>query len=263
MKLNVAVLNPAGNITLLVTTPVDRSRYAEIAGKLLKMPALRGEQVGFLAQPRYGGRVRLEMMGGEFCGNALRCVGYYYAVKEGIHGRAVILSEISGSNRPLPVEIDTDKSTAKAEMPLPLSVRNIMVGGRAVKAVVFEGVVHFIVDLPEPDEAFIKEAVSYALDSFGSDAAGVMFFDRDTMFIRPAVYVHDTETLIYENSCASGSAAVSIACAFDRTDGEYCFDIHQPGGTIQVELSKQVGCFKKLTIGGKVSLDQEAVIHLQ
>ena len=80
MKLDMAVLNPAGNITLIVTTAVDKAAYADIAGKLLNMPELRGEQVGFLTQPKHGGAIRLEMMGGEFCGNALRSTGYYYAV---------------------------------------------------------------------------------------------------------------------------------------------------------------------------------------
>lgn len=262
MKLNVAVLNPAGNITLIVTTPVDKPRYAGIAGRLLNMPGLGGEQVGFLEQPRNGGMVRLEMMGGEFCGNALRGAGYYYALRKGIHERAVIPTEISGSNWPLEVEVNIAESTAKAEMPLPISVREITLKGYAVKTVLYEGIVHFIVPLPEPDEELIKAAVAYSIGSLDAGAVGVMFFDRDSMSILPAVYVHDTGSLIYEKSCGSGSAAVSYVSALDLPDGQYCLDVRQPGGIIVVELSKQVGRIEKLTIGGKVSIDLETTIDV-
>lgn len=262
MKINVAVLNPAGNITLIVTTPVDKPRYADIAGRLLKMPDLHGEQVGFLAPPMHGGMIRLEMMGGEFCGNALRCAGYYHAVRNGIHGCVVVPSEISGSAVPLDVEADLDQNSARAAMPLPLDIRDITVNGHAVKTVVFEGIVHFIADLSSPDEAFIKAAVDYAVGSLGAEAAGIMFLDKASMFIRPVVYVHDTGSLVYESSCASGSAATSLVCALDLPDGEYCFNVRQPGGVIETGISKRGGRFKKLTIGGKVSVDQERMVEL-
>jgi diaminopimelate epimerase len=170
MKLNVAVLNPAGNITLIVTTPVNREAYAEIAGKLLDISELHGEQVGFLTEPKQGGTVRLEMMGGEFCGNALRSVGYYHAVKSGAQGGAVVAAEISGCGNPLNVEVDLDNNTAKSQMPLPVSVNEITVNGRDAKAVVFEGIVHFIAEtpmsdgLPAIDEAFLKAAVDHAIN---------------------------------------------------------------------------------------------------
>ncbi|HWQ77829.1 MAG TPA: hypothetical protein VN381_03390 [Anaerovoracaceae bacterium] len=268
MKLNVAVLNPAGNITLIVTTPVEKAAYAEIAGKLLNIPELHGEQVGFLAPPRHGGATRLEMMGGEFCGNALRCTGYYHALRAGIRGAAVVSTEISGSDKPLDVRVDTDHNAAKAEMTLPLSINNITVNGRTAKAVAFEGIVHFIADMPGSDslsgidEAFVKAAVDYAVGKLGAEAAGIMFFDRASMFIRPVVYVHETGSLVYENSCASGSAATAVTCAYGLQDGEYRFDVCQPGGVIEVELSKRSGHFEKLAIGGRVSVNEERIVEL-
>lgn len=262
MKLNVAVLNPAGNITLIVTTPVDKTSYAAVAARLLEIPCLGGEQVGFLQQPKHGGMIRLDMMGGEFCGNALRCAGYFYALKQGIHGRTVVPTEISGSNWPLNVEVDMEERTAKAEMPLPISVQDITLKGCAVKVVSFEGIIHFVVHLPEPDQELIEAAVDHALGNCDAAAVGVMFFDGGSMSMRPAVYVHDTGSLIYEKSCASGSAAVALVCAVDLPVGNYRFDVRQPGGIIEVELSKQVGGFEKLTIGGRVSMDLETTIHL-
>lgn len=269
MKLNVAVLNPAGNITLIVTTPVNREAYAEIAGKLLDITELRGEQVGFLTEPRQGGAVRLEMMGGEFCGNALRSTGYYHAVKSGAQGRTVVSAEISGCGKPLDVEVDLNNHTAKAQMPLPVSLNNVTVNGREVKAVVFEGIVHFIAEapmsdgLPAVDEAFLEAAVDYAVSGLGAEAAGVMFFDKASGFIRPVVYVRATDSLVYENSCASGSTATALVTASDLPDGEYAIDVRQPGGSIEVGVTKSCGSFEKLTIGGRVSIDGEVSVELQ
>ena len=74
----VAVLDPAGNVTAIVLSDVQAGERARIAAQLrqaqqLRLPELRIEQAAFLTAPRCGGEIRLEMMGGEFCGNALRC----------------------------------------------------------------------------------------------------------------------------------------------------------------------------------------------
>jgi diaminopimelate epimerase len=272
MKLNVAALNPAGNITLIVTTPVNRAAYADIARALLAVPGLRGEQVGFLVPPKFGGMVRLEMMGGEFCGNALRSTGYYYAVQSGFRGTAVVPVEISGSAAPLDVEVDLVNNTAKAEMPLPLSMNDITVNGRPVKAVAFEGIVHFIVEsaadpyIPggpdKPDDAFIEAVVDHAVNSLGAEAAGVMFLDRASMFMCPVVYVRETGSLVYESSCASGSTAAALTLASGLPDREYAFDLSQPGGAIKVGVTKSGGAFTELTIGGPVSIDEEGIIEI-
>ena len=73
----VAVLDPAGNVTAIVCSDVPAAERARVAAQILRLPELGIEQVAFLTAPRSGGEIRLEMMGGEFCGNALRCVGKY------------------------------------------------------------------------------------------------------------------------------------------------------------------------------------------
>ena len=69
----VAVLDPAGNVTAIVCSDVPAAERARVAAQILRLPELGIEQVAFLTAPRSGGEIRLEMMGGEFCGNALRC----------------------------------------------------------------------------------------------------------------------------------------------------------------------------------------------
>lgn len=75
MKLNnldLNILNPGGNITGLVSEiPSNRSRRKFINDAVMKsFPQV--EQVGFLDLRSR----RLEMAGGEFCGNATRCAAF-------------------------------------------------------------------------------------------------------------------------------------------------------------------------------------------
>ena len=65
----VAVLDPAGNVTAIVCSDVPAAERARVAAQILRLPELGIEQVAFLTAPRSGGEIRLEMMGGEFCGN--------------------------------------------------------------------------------------------------------------------------------------------------------------------------------------------------
>ena len=76
MELRLIMADPAGNRTAIVRTPVPAELRAETAAKIMKIQELRAEQVGFEAVPRLGGAGRLEMMGGEFCGNAARSFGF-------------------------------------------------------------------------------------------------------------------------------------------------------------------------------------------
>ena len=103
----VAVLDPAGNVTAIVLSDVPAAERARAAARLLRLPELHIEQVAFLTAPRCGGEIRLEMMGGEFCGNALRCAGFYHALRTGVQGETCVFAEISGAEGVQPVMADT------------------------------------------------------------------------------------------------------------------------------------------------------------
>ena len=75
MEVKLRVADPAGNITIFVTSPVERNLYAKVANELLAIKEFRGEQVGFIERHEDGSS-HMEMMGGEFCGNATRSFGY-------------------------------------------------------------------------------------------------------------------------------------------------------------------------------------------
>ena len=117
MELSFQLADPAGNITLLVTTPVPREDHPALAAGLLSIPELHAEQVGFLVPPQGEGVIRLEMMGGEFCGNALRCAGLYYAVQQGRRRAGRFPVEVSGYDKALSVQVNPLANQVSAEMP--------------------------------------------------------------------------------------------------------------------------------------------------
>ena len=60
----------------------------------------------------------------EMCGNALRCAGFYQALRNGAQGKSCVFAEISGADGVQPVMADTAEGTASTVMPLPLSVQS-------------------------------------------------------------------------------------------------------------------------------------------
>ena len=94
MELKIVMADPAGNRTAIVRTPVPQELRAETGAKILGIRELRAEQAGFETSPVGAGAGRLEMMGGEFCGNAARSYGYLLASLEYTQeGLPMVISE--------------------------------------------------------------------------------------------------------------------------------------------------------------------------
>lgn len=255
----VAVLDPAGNVTAIVCSDVPAAERAHIAAQLLRLPELGIEQVAFLAAPRSGGEIRLEMMGGEFCGNALRCAGFYQALRTGAQGKSCVLAEISGADGVQPVMADTAQGTASTVMPLPLSVQPAGWADVQATRVTFAGITHFVIDCAQPDEALVQRAVAAASEA---SAVGAIFLDRAHGSIKPVVFVRETASCVAENSCASGSVATAVVLTADFADGITEIGIGQPGGTLEVGVQRAGGAVTGLSIGGAVRLAQTLSVTL-
>ncbi|MCA5962637.1 hypothetical protein LC724_22770 [Blautia sp. RD014234] len=98
MKVKIRVADPAGNITIFVMTPLERSQYAEAANQLLEQKKYKAEQVGFVEE-KEDGTQHMQMMGGEFCGNATRSFGYLKSLVDENHPQLVQV-DVSGSESP-------------------------------------------------------------------------------------------------------------------------------------------------------------------
>ena len=259
MDITISVAFPAGNTTILVQTPIPQSDCADVANRLLALPSVHAEQVGFLVPPRMGGAVRLEMMGGEFCGNALRSAALWYICEHALPGKQTVLTEISGTREPLPVDYDPATGIVTARMPLPESVGECEIAGVRLPAVCFEGIVHVIANRPanwltdDETRAALREVAAH----YNKGAAGLLFVDPEKDTMRPAVYVAGTDTLTRENSCASGTAAVAAFAFGDKAEGEHTLTLHQPGGSLTATATVAGGHLTGLTLGGTVSLTDD------
>ena len=255
----VVVLDPAGNVTAIVCSDVPAAERARVAAQILRLPELGIEQVAFLTAPRSGGEIRLEMMGGEFCGNALRCAGFYQALRTGAQGKSCVFAEISGADGVQPVMADTAEGTASTVMPLPLSVQPAGWADVQAARVTFAGITHFVIDCAQPDEALVQRAIAAAPEA---SAVGAIFLDRAHGSIKPVVFVRETASCVAENSCASGSVAAAVVLTADFADGITEIGIGQPGGTLEVGVQRTDGAVTGLSIGGAVRLTQTLTVTL-
>lgn len=255
----VAVLDPAGNVTAIVCSDVSAAERARVAAQILRLPELGIEQVAFLTAPRSGGEIRLEMMGGEFCGNALRCAGFYQALRNGAQGKSCVFAEISGADGVQPVMADTAEGTASTVMPLPLSVQSAGWADVQAARVTFAGITHFVIDCAQPDETLVQRAIAAAPEA---SAVGAIFLDRAHGSIKPVVFVRETASCVAENSCASGSVAAAVVLTADFADGITEIGIGQPGGTLEVGVQRADGAVMGLSIGGAVRLTQTLTVTL-
>lgn len=254
MTLNVQRANPSGNITLFVLDPVPTGDRAGISARLMSGSDV--EQVGFVCPPVQGGAARVEMAGGEFCGNAARAFGMLTA--ENLGGRDQVQVEVSGCGHPVTVDVDLAGWTARAQMPLPRSVcRKEGFSGTLVD---LAGIAHFVVEDIPPSLDFFQRVEPLFRDIPDLDAYGVIFLDKGKM--TPLVKVPAADTLVWEGSCGSGSLAAAAARSRNAPDGPFVQDYVQPAGTIQVTVVRRGGEMVSAYIGGAVSLDPPSKVCL-
>ena len=259
MKLRVQRADPAGNITLFVLDPVPKGDRAGISTCL--MSRLSAEQVGFVCPPCQGGDGRLEMMAGEFCGNATRAFGMLTAQKRGItQGRLLI--ETSGCPHPVQVSVDLKAGSAQAQMPLPRGMGRTEVDGRLGTLVDLGGIAHFVVEDVPPSRSFFERAEPLFRDIPDLDAYGVIFLNPAEHTMTPLVKVPATNTLVWEGSCGSGSLAAALAQSQDAPDGPFVRTYTQPAGVISVTVIRRDGEEVFASIGGPVILDPPVEVQL-
>lgn len=262
MKVKIRVADPAGNITIFVMTPLKRDQYAEAANQLLKMSEYRAEQVGFVEENR-DGSLHMQMMGGEFCGNATRSFGYLKSLLDPAHPRLVEV-DVSGSDTPLNVETDLEAGTSRTTMPLPKKIVELAVSGQgSCPMVCFDGINHIIVKGPRRSDAFVQAVLKAAQDHEKYDAYGIMFLEpsgdgmEKCYRMTPVVYVAETNSLVWESSCGSGSMACAVYLAGRKEDGTYVYVLRQPDGLIEATVIRREGKTVQCKMGGTVSISEE------
>ena len=127
-RLQIVKISPTENMTVLVETPVPGARHAEIAEKLMAYGGVNCEQVGYIEPPRDpAARARLQMMGGEFCGNATMSLASFLCFCDAMPAgaQADIPLEVSGMEGTLACHVcclAEGEYEGTVQMPRPLSI---------------------------------------------------------------------------------------------------------------------------------------------
>lgn len=264
MKLDFVKASPSRNTTVFITNYVVPAHYAEIASRIMDDEHLHAEQAGFLVQPQTEGAVlRLEMSGGEFCGNAVLSAAAYCSYK-GLTKDRTFLLETSGSDFPLECEVDVKSPThfvARAEMPPPLSTTEIVIdlNGRSItgNVVKLDGITHFITDYWPTEDQF-NQLIEAVTNKIEDKAIGIIPYKQlkeSEYEIWPFVYVTETGSRFFEQACGSGSLALGVHLS--KGNQNQTLQIHQPGGIVYVETGGKnyISTDVRFTCEGFVYLD--------
>ena len=243
MELDFIKLSPLGNTTVFLRGEAAQEARAALLAEAMDYDHLAAEQAGFLVAPHSEEALfRIEMSGGEFCGNATLSAAAL-AASEG--AESPFLIECSGAEDPLRAEahpLGAGRWLARAEMPQAHEVRRISLdgfsfGGAAI-CVSLPGIAHFVVEAADLSAADYDALLARLMRETDADAYGVVPFERmgrDHFRIRPYVAVPSAKSRVFERACGSGSLALALAEGSER--GRIA--VEQPGGTLFVETGKR------------------------
>lgn len=263
-------VDPSGNITLIVGSFVPRAEQSRVAAALMQRDKTV-EQVGFLEKPEDENcAVRLQMMGGEFCGNAsLSAAAVMLKNACAPVGLDCALSlEVSGAPETVLIDgrmADGESFVGSVSMPLPESISEVsFLDGfeeYSFPLVRFSGICHAVV----PDDALGREKAERLIGKWCADikaeALGLMFLDKKTMTLTPLVYVASTDTAVWEGSCASGTSAVAAYLA--EIDGEMAsVTLTQPRGSLSAEATYSGGMVRSLRLRGSAVIRSSETLDL-
>lgn len=217
MKIEYSLFNPAGNITALVSTYVDKQDRMNVAKRIIEAePSC--QQLGFVCVN--GDTVMLEMAGGEFCGNATRCAALLTGKKKVI---------CSGYDQYIDAEVNAN--IVKITLPS-----------------VPTGIVHKIFEFA-PNKEYENKIREEKVPT------GYMFLEGNKL--TPLVYVPKTDILFWEDSCASGSMIAALYLAKKAgKDMDFCFDEPGGKLNVSVSLDEKISLWGEISLikEGKIEL---------
>lgn len=243
MKLkHIAIAYPCGNVTAIVFDKLlntDRKNLNQnIMDSWKKRHSTEAEieQCCFITKADNPDAIaRVEMFGGEFCGNATRSA--IWLITEGKNSKGLI--EVSGVSRPLGFSVK-DK-LVNLEMPLPKEGKLTEEVEEGI-LVHLDGITHLVVDANDIQssdprkliESLLKEN-KYRCNSF--PAFGVSCFDQSSKEAKFCVWVNAVDTIFDETACGSGTCSIGIAIATKEMQSKN-LNVVQPSGEVIQTLSE-------------------------
>ncbi len=259
MKLSFAKYDPTGNTTILVDSPVPRNLHGAVAARLMAPEGVFAEQVGYVEPAENPAALaRLQMMGGEFCGNASMSLAAHIALRKGYGKERVIPLEVSGTKDVVSVRIRREGSGYRClvDMPLPefVGMRAFRYGNESLELPFarLPGIAFAIPAAPMPEDDARRLVRQWCAET-DSDAFGILLPGPDGFgrSIRPLVYVRSTDSSVWEHGCGSGTSALGAWLAI-RAGEAIEADIAQPGGVIRAYAECAGKAITRLAIEGIV-----------
>lgn len=214
---------------------LSRPEYSERGKKLgEEMEEFGAEQAGFLIPSED----HFEMGGGEFCGNAARSAAILLSEIRRTPRVSFTMSGYSGVVEGVAEKTGDHTYSVECVFPgLPTKLHEVVLAnGQAASVVDLGGIVHVVIEAAFPATGREYEqhhrSITRELGYENRAAVGVVWIERrgDAMVMHPVVWVKDVDTFFYEQSCGSGTIAVS------RVTGAR--SIVQPTGqSIEAEIS--------------------------
>ncbi|RTX74083.1 histidine racemase CntK [Mammaliicoccus sciuri] len=254
--------NPAGNMTILVHSKHNCNDYSKIAKQLMMYNHVCCEQVGFIESDMdKSGDYHLVMSGNEFCGNATMSYIRYLEDHDLLETNDFQI-KVSGCNDLVKCAVHKKKDNSRYyEVGMPKAERvsrvhlSMFANDIETYEIVYDSYIHYMIlvdeitcDLQKQIEDFIHK--QEWLPKYKT--IGMMLFDESRQFLKPLIYIREVQSLIWENSCGSGTASIGIFYNTVREQKCKDFIVYQPGGKILVTTKKCDELNYEISIKGKV-----------
>lgn len=258
-KIKVIICSPAGNITGLVLDRIPLNRQGKIARDLMQR-FKEIEQVGYVTKAtKPDALAKLQMMGGEYCGNATRALAYIIT-----HGLVPFVYspklptqfslEVSGTSHLTTCLVNNQ--TVQIEVPLP-SLTPIYQVCEDYHIVHLEGISYILV----PRRAGNMQEARHILNERDFKpllAVGVVYYEhksRNIITIEPYVYVKKTRSFKHETCSASSAIAVSIKEAYQKHKSNFFYTIIPPSGIpLKTQVRRRGDMIEMALIKGPVKI---------
>ncbi|CAH0272845.1 Diaminopimelate epimerase [Peribacillus sp. Bi96] len=257
--------NPTQNMTILVKTNFLVEEYKHIASKIMSYDSVHAEQVGFIEKPiNNKAAAKLQMAGGEFCGNACMALAAFVASEKGLkhNDLAEIILEASGTDKLITCQMKRNLGEyhCLVTMPIPKKIeqRTIKYDGNDLNMIIvrYHEFIHIVIEVEEFSKTVREKAQSLAKllgVTLGTNLIGVLLYKSKSEEMAPLIYVPHLDSMIWERGCGSGTASLGAYLAW-KNKGEIVKNIRQPGGDIKVFATCHGEDLTSLMIEGSVQI---------
>lgn len=245
MELNYIKASPCSNTTVFILDYAEKHNRGKIASVVMDYDHLCAEQLGYIVPSNSKEAVlRLEMSGGEFCGNALLSAAAYVRHKKLTKEENFFLesSGVDGLLSCKSVATAHGKYLSEAQMPDDYSVSNLSIdssiGELTGSLISWNGISHFVFEGTLPNNAY-DEIMSSIIKKCQNSAYGIIPYvakGAAEYVIAPFVYVPETGSRVFERACGSGSLSLAVALANGKSRK---ITVRQPGGEIRVSVGEK------------------------